>query len=432
MITTGEAPIELGPEVGKGGEAIIHEVVGRPDLLAKIYIHQARTGYDQKLGWMLASPPTDPSRALGHASIAWPVDLLYTKQHDLVGYLMPYIRDAVSLLEVFNPRLRARKLPGFDLRYLYRTAYNLAIVVSEIHKQQYVIGDINESNLLVTPSAMVTIIDTDSFQVKEPDGAKQVVYPCPVGKPEYTAPELQGRSFQETVQQPEQDCFGLGVLVFQLVMGGSHPFRARWLQPGDPPPIEERIRRGCFAHVDKPRCPVAAPQNIPTLDTVHPKLAGHIRRCFVEGHQHPHLRPTPEQWGLAIAEAENRLIACQHGHYYADHVMACPYCQLQSNRQSKPSRHSVAYRPTQLTSKRLSVPMPSIIQPRPQARRFTSSVKANQPAISCSRCGTKNNLGGDIYCQTCAYQLCGNRWCRFCGKETPILGRYCVHCGTEP
>ena len=43
-------------------------------------------------------------------------------------------------------------------------------------------GDLNESNVLVTPTALVAVIDCDSFQVQAVRGGRVVTYPCPVGK----------------------------------------------------------------------------------------------------------------------------------------------------------------------------------------------------------------------------------------------------------
>ena len=56
-----------------------------------------------------------------------------------------------------------------------------------LHERGYVVGDVNESNILVNRGALVTLIDTDSFQVR----SAEQVYRCRVGKPEYTPPELQ-------------------------------------------------------------------------------------------------------------------------------------------------------------------------------------------------------------------------------------------------
>src|SRR5512147_2821049 len=183
-------PVALGAEVGRGGEASVYKLAVQPALLAKIYHRPPRPDYELKLAWMQANPPDDPTRAQGHASIAWPNDLLYDASGHLAGYVMVNVRNAVPLLQVFNPRLRAKTLPTFNRRYLHRTARNLAAALGALHAGNYVVGDLNESNVMVTPSALVTVIDADSFQVQRRVGAKPYVHPCPVGKPEYTPPEL--------------------------------------------------------------------------------------------------------------------------------------------------------------------------------------------------------------------------------------------------
>jgi len=57
---------------------------------------------------------------------------------------------------------------------------------------------------------------------------------------------LQGQPFGDVVRLAEHDRFGLGVLIFQLLMEGSHPFRSQWRGAGDPPPVEEKISKGWF------------------------------------------------------------------------------------------------------------------------------------------------------------------------------------------
>ena len=111
--------------------------------MAKIYT-RPREGAAEKLRHMLVSPPVDPTRSLGHASIAWPRDILLDGGGRLIGFTMPLITDAVSLLAVFNPRRRAQGLPGFDRRYLHRTARNLASSLAALHAASYVVGDPNE------------------------------------------------------------------------------------------------------------------------------------------------------------------------------------------------------------------------------------------------------------------------------------------------
>lgn len=318
--------IKLGQSIGRGGEAVVYQVLGKPSQLAKIYTGHIRPDYHRKLAWMLNNSPEDPTLASGHASLAWPQDLLYDVQGQLLGYLMAYIQGSVPLIEVFNPKRRAQILPKFDRRYQHRAARNLAAALGALHASDYIVGDLNESNILVKPSALVTLIDTDSFQVQEKKWRRRVTYPCPVARIEYTPPELQGRPLKGIVRGIEHDAFSLGVLIYQLLMDGNHPFRAHWSGIGDPPPIEERIQQGCFPYKDPPGCPISPPKNAPRLDILHPNLVELVMQCFVDGHRNPKRRPMPGTWLQALGEAEDSLVLCRKGHYYSNHLEVCPQC----------------------------------------------------------------------------------------------------------
>ncbi len=326
--------IELGRQVGQGGESTVYQIKGQADRLVKLYSTPHIAVYERKLAWMLANPPADPTADQGHASFAWPLDTLCNEAGTFVGYTMPFVQNAATLLKVFNPRLRARTLPNFDRRYLHRAARNLAAALGAIHARGYVIGDLHESNVMVTPSALVTLIDTDSFQVE----AGGQLYPCIVGKPEYTPPELQGKSFRQVKRSSEHDHFGLGVLVFQLLMDGNHPFRSRWRGSGDPPSLEEKIQRGMFPYFTGASGPVAPPPTSLTLEALHPKVMALLRRCFVDGHRKPGSRPAPDEWKQVLAAAEEDLLACPLGHYHASHLDVCSTCHAQKAPRRSPPK----------------------------------------------------------------------------------------------
>lgn len=330
VYTAGGQALHLGDQAGAGGEATVFRVQGQPDQLAKLYDRPARPGYAEKLAWMLDNPPENPTRELRHASLAWPSGLLYdsprTGSARLVGYLMPFVRGSTPILNIYNPRLRRHTLPDFNARYLHRAARNLSAALSAVHSRGYVVGDLNESNILVTPEALVTIIDTDSFQVQAGQNGSMQTYYCPVGKAEYTPPELQGKPLARVLRSPEQDAFALGVLIFQLLMDGNHPFRAHWLGRGDPPPLEAKIAQGYFPYVYAPDLPVRPPAQAPGLNRLHPRLGELVRRCFADGHSRPALRPSPADWEMAIAEAESCLVECPRRHVYSSHLVSCPVC----------------------------------------------------------------------------------------------------------
>lgn len=331
VYTAARAPVALGDLVARGGEASVYRVRRRDAVVAKIYTHP-RAETHAKLRRMQASPPADPTVAIGHASIAWPQTLVYDDRGQVAGYLMPFIRDAAPVVEVFNPRRRAVRMPGFSAAYLHRTARNLASALAALHARGYVVGDLNERNILVTPRALVTLIDCDSFQVEHREGGTIVTHPCPVGRLEYTPPELQGQAFRDIRRLPEHDAFGLAVLVFQLVMDGNHPFRSAWVGSDEPPSIEAKIARGWFPWADIGVPAVAPPPNAPDLDRLHPDLVEAFMAAFVDGHARPGSRPTAEEWANHLATAEAHLVVCRSGHVFGDHLRRCPACGQRRDR----------------------------------------------------------------------------------------------------
>lgn len=329
VYTSTHTPITLDKAFARGGEATIYQVDRFPELLAKVY-KSHRPEYEKKLDWMIAHTPQAPNAASGLSSFGWPHDLLYDETGACIGYLMPYIQNAVLLLEVFNPRHRANKLPTFNWLYLHRTACNLATALQAIHDYGYVVGDLNESNILVTPAATVTIIDTDSFQVH----ANDTLYPCPVGKAEYMPPEAHQKRLRGKDRQQEYDLFGLGVLIFQTLMDGSHPFRGRWKGAGDPPALEQKIAKGWFPYAPLEGVPLSAPPSA-SLDYLHPKVTELVQRCFVQGHTAPNQRPTAKEWADTLQEAEHSLVRCAEDHYFYSHLDTCPQCALTQAREER-------------------------------------------------------------------------------------------------
>jgi WD40 repeat protein len=329
-----------------GGEGAIYEVPYYPNLVAKVYHAQRRTPERiAKLQIMVAHPPVNPTEHLNHPSIAWPTELLRdTATNQLVGFVMPRVRQMLPLSEVYNPRARRRQRLLFNYRYLVRTARNLCAAVQAVHQAGYVIGDLNESNVLVSDQALVTLVDADSFQVRDPETG--VVYRSLVGKPEYTPPELQGCSFADVDRQPEHDAFALAVLIFRLLMEGFHPFDGVYRGSGEPPEVSVRIRQGYFPYA-RGRTGIEPSPLAPPFEMLHPDLQALFVRCFAEGHRNRSVRPRVEDWLEALEGAEDALQQCGRNeqHYYWVHWSGCPWCARQQalgGRDPFPSRASVS------------------------------------------------------------------------------------------
>jgi serine/threonine protein kinase len=315
--------IHLGKDIGGGGEGRIYKTVEEPRLVAKIYTTVTHE-QEAKLDAMLARPPYTPMRS--HFPLAWPMEPLYDRADQCVGFLMPYIdhNNNIPLLKLYNPRDRLQTLHGFTWKYLLRAAKNLANVVSVLHENGYIIGDVNESNILISKSALVTLVDCDSIQV--PKGDKHF-FRCAVGKPEYTPPELQGREFQAINREMHHDNFGLAVLIFQMLMEGVHPFSGVWQGTGNPPTLEQNIQAGNSPYLSERI--LRLPRRALPFETLPQTVQTLMTRCFGEGQRDPSRRPTAYEWYEALHDAEQQIVSClvNTQHWYSKHLSSCPWCE---------------------------------------------------------------------------------------------------------
>ncbi len=331
--TSTNQTVTTGQKLGEGGEGAIFEVTGQSDWVAKIYLPKRATAEKEaKLRAMIANPPEDPTRAFSppHVSITWPTEILY-EQNSFRGFLMPYAKKNPELFEVYNPQTSARKNWNWDWWHLHRTAMNLSAALNALHAQACVMGDVNQKNILVTRDALVTLVDTDSYQVK---GENNTTYRCTVHIPEFTAPELQNANFELVDRSEEHDNFGLAILVFHLLMEGYHPFQGA---PKDPtkslPKIDLHcLRQGIFPY--KSNKDFNPPPGAPKFDSLHPLVQDLFVRCFVDGHQHPRARPSALEWVKVLKKAETELTKCKaHAHHwYSSHQTECPWCKREKQK----------------------------------------------------------------------------------------------------
>ena len=251
-------------QIADSGEGEVWET-NLSGYLAKIY-HDPTPARIEKLKVMLANPPADPMLKYNHVSIAWPSDLLQDSVGKYLGFLMPAISDSKQLSSVYNPRRRKRVAPGFNWYYLHVTALNTAWIIQEIHAKGYVLGDIKTENILVNNRALVAVIDTDSFQVRDSQSGK--IYRCTVGSEGFTPAELLGQDFFTSDQTEIHDRFRLGVLIHYLLFG-YHPFSGQWTGVGESPEQTELIRQGYWygGH----NSPICESRTTISLDIVHPE-----------------------------------------------------------------------------------------------------------------------------------------------------------------
>jgi hypothetical protein len=187
-----------------------------------------------------------------------------------------------------------------------------------------VLGDINESNILINNRALVTVVDCDSMQVPRDDGS---CFRCDVGKADFTPPELQGVDFSSVDRNEEHDRFALAVLLFMILMEGVHPYSGIWLGPGDPPSMEARIKGGDCPYVKNGNVrPMPISANFEILPESVRQL---FIDSFLDGHNTPWKRPTALAWHTTLTAVSGALAKCKRNNYhsFSKHLKKCPWCE---------------------------------------------------------------------------------------------------------
>ena len=318
--------VGLGAELGRGGEAAVYSVEGQPELVAKIYHEPPGAEKTEKLSQMVK---LQSERLL--ALSAWPVGTLFiARNRSMAGFLMKNVSRFKDIHLLYNPKSRTREFPPkANWRFLIHTASNVARAFAAVHDYGHVIGDVNQSNIRVSPeTAIVSLVDCDSFQIS----ANGKVYPCEVGVPLYTPPELQDKEFREVVRTPNHDNFGLAVLIFHLMIMGRHPFAGKFLGRGEMP-IEKAIAEQRFAFArDAQRTQMLPPPACITLAHLPQEIGDLFISAFGPDGAGGG-RPDGRKWIAELDALASQLIVCSNNkaHLFFNSLPSCPWCQIESS-----------------------------------------------------------------------------------------------------
>ena len=327
--------LAVGPALSQGGQGTIHVVLDAPERVLKRF-HEAELAraadLEERLRAMVAHRPAGWRETSGHEMLAWPSDVVLDGDR-FVGHVMPRLRlaEVVELHVLANPSDRRHPhastpgwVRGFTWRHLVQTGANLALATDVLHRSDYVVGDLNERNILVRSDTRVTLVDCDSMQVPNPRAGPPFL--CGVGRAEFTAPELLDVDIRTTPRRASSDLFALAVHIFQLLMEGVHPFDGVWLGEGEKPRRHQLARHGLFAYADGPLLrprPTAMP-----FDLLPEEIRALFTRAFVLGAADPDVRPTGREWADALGRCAADLQTCPAGarHLHPPHHTTCPWC----------------------------------------------------------------------------------------------------------
>jgi DNA-binding helix-hairpin-helix protein with protein kinase domain len=315
-------PVQLGQQLGRGGEGAVFEVVGNADRVAKIYLKEVSPERSAKLLAMqtLRTPALD-------SLTAWPIDVLKLPNGKVGGFVMANMRNSKDIHALYSPKSRLTEFPNADWRMLVRAALNTAKAFAVLHEAGCLVGDVNHGGVRVAQDATVKLIDCDSFQITQ--GTRTFV--CEVGVDNFTPAELQGKSFKDVVRTKNHDNFGLAVLVFQMLMMGRHPFAGRYRGPEDMP-IDKAIGQFRYAYSkDTSTTGMQVPPNTAPVESASADVVQLWERAFGRGGTSPSGRPTAQEWMRALAKVETSFVRCTRNpaHYYHGPFGKCPWCPIE-------------------------------------------------------------------------------------------------------
>jgi len=326
---------QLTPTGSSGGEGTIYRVAAAPDLAAKImHPHRLTEEFRQKLRVMLAAPPMDAAyEARRHRSIIWPLSLAYSEStaRNVIGFVMPWIDTGLfkEAHTYYDPSDRIRRFGGlYSWRHLLIAAYNLSSAVAAIHAQGHRVGDLRDTNILVAPNSLVSLIDCDSFEIVDPESGR--VFPTTVGTGEFMPVELQGASLGSgSADRYYSDLYALAVLIFKFLMLGAHPNQARGGAAADLPSIEAKIKAGIYAFGGR-GMGGSPPEFAPDIKVLPLSIRRLAERTFVAGHAEPERRPSAQEWFDALSVEGPRLKTCKRNpnHLFGSHLRSCPWCPM--------------------------------------------------------------------------------------------------------
>ena len=305
-------PLELTEELGSGAEGTVYRVSGMPGTAVKVWKKEAQTEeVIRKLRVMIKDTP-DLAQVQNHSQpqetekplAAWPSEMILDRNRDSIGFTMPLMdpRYCRSVFHYFNPEARTRLRRKITRKDLLVIARNLATATEAIRQAGHVIGDVNEKNVMVSDSLAVTLVDADSMQVR--DHKTGEIFRCNKGRDDYTPPRLQGLPFREHDRTPDDDAFGLAVLIFKIAMNGVHPFSST----ADPnqernTTLAEKIRKEYFPYNESGLTPQEHQPSRPYREAWlnAPFSMRHLfRRAFDPDATRNGTRPTPEEWAKEL------------------------------------------------------------------------------------------------------------------------------------
>lgn len=307
-------------KIGEGGEGGVFNL--NQDKVVKIYNWNKKNSDDResklkKITYMIENPPKDLT------DLAWPESLVFTDNSanivNFAGFTMKAFRSYHTIGNVYDSEDRENNFKSSKWRFLFIIARNFTYVVEQLHANNYILGDINEGNILVDAHAKVALIDCDSYKVIGKDFGERTV-----GRDEYTPKERLDQKMFGVVDIVGER-FSLAILLFKILMLGAHPFNVVYLG-NDNVPLRSQNIMACKSIFSGGIRPLSTPP----LDVLPLNLKNLFERAIGTGCNSPYERPSSKDWFDAfelVRKNEMKQCKVNKNHIYYGDTNMCPWCR---------------------------------------------------------------------------------------------------------
>jgi len=150
--------------------------------------------------------------AIKNTNVIKPEKLIFNKNNEPIGYTMKPVYNTCQLSRIITTDYQ--KSNGITPEQIVSIIEKTKEIISSIHKDNCLIVDINDSNILVDKDLNVFFIDVDSYKTKN--------YPATALQDYAKDHQVINNNFSEL-----SDWFSFGLLSVKLLLG-IHPYMGRW------------------------------------------------------------------------------------------------------------------------------------------------------------------------------------------------------------